>query len=76
MIKTLLNLFKKKAEDKEVNYNQEFLYVGHFVKYNLYLLCKSIIFSSLCSKFATVEEATQATHNVIQELDLDSKPKN
>ena len=57
------------------NYEQEYLYLGHYIKYNLYLLCKSVIFSSVISKFPTIEEATEATNNIIKELDLDSKPK-
>jgi hypothetical protein len=83
-----MNMMKRKQKTKiknsepdsaqkpeETNYEQEYLYLGHFIKYNLYLLFKSVIFSSIISKFPTIDEATEATNNIIKELDLDSKPK-
>lgn len=63
-------MFKKKTEPPN-----EFLILGHLIKYNLYLLAKSVVFSSLFSKMNSVDDAIQQTNLVMQEIDLDSKKK-
>mgnify|MGYP003325805148 CR=1 FL=1 len=51
---------------------EDFLVLGHLVKYNLYLLAKAQIFAAL-SQSLNVNEAIAETHRVIGELDLDTK---
>lgn len=71
---------KKKVEQKESqeptntpSSTEEFVVLGHLIKYNLYLLAKSVIFSAVVSKSTNVDEAVELTNKVISELDLDSK---
>lgn len=59
----------------QTNYQQEYLILGHLVKYNLYLLAKSIIFSSVCDKFSDMSLAAEETNKIINELDLDTKKR-
>lgn len=61
-----------KKTETTVDMQQEFLVLGHLIKYNVYMLCKSVVFSAL-SKSLTVDEAVAATHRVMSELDLDFK---
>ena len=66
---------KSKSQSKpELDYNREFLILGHLVKYNVYLLTKAVIFSALCQK-VDVNTATEMTNKVLTELDLDVKQK-
>ena len=54
---------------------EEYLILGHLIKYNLYLLAKSVVFSSILTRCESVEDAVEATNRAIAELDLDSKRK-
>lgn len=58
-------------------FEEELIVVSHLVKYNLYLLSKSIIFSSILQNDGSlsVEEIAELTNKAIKELDLASKPK-
>lgn len=53
----------------------EYLILGHLIKYNLYLLTKSVVFSSILNRCESVDDAVETTNRVIAELDLDSKRK-
>lgn len=64
----------KSESSNTLDYNREFLILGHLVKYNVYLLTKAIIFSALCQK-VDVNTATEMTNKVLTELDLDVKQK-
>lgn len=57
---------------EETASKEDFLVLGHLVKYNLYLLAKAQIFAAL-SQSLNVDEALAETHRVIGELDLDTK---
>lgn len=59
----------------ENEFRVELITLGHFFKYNIYLLAKSVIFASLVDSFESTEEAVEAANQVIQELDLDSKER-
>lgn len=59
----------------EIDVARESIILGHLVKYNLYLLAKSIIFSAVLAKSQDVTKAIEETELVITELDLDSKRK-
>lgn len=63
-------MFKKKNESPN-----EFLLLGHFIKYNIYLLAKSVVFSSIFSKVDNIEDAVAKTNMVMQEIDLDMRQK-
>lgn len=63
------------TSDNTLNYNNEFLILGHLVKYNMYLLTKAVIFSALCQKVGDVNTATDMTNKVLAELDLDVKQR-
>jgi len=65
----------KTESTNTVNYSQEFLILGHLVKYNVYLLTKAIIFSALCQKVGDINTATEMTNKVLTELDLDTKQR-
>lgn len=71
---------KKKAakqpeatETPEANSTEQFLVLGHLIKYNLYLLTKSVVFSALTGKTSNIDEAVSMTNKVMDELDLDAK---
>ena len=72
--KTASKSQSKDEPTNAVNYNQEFLILGHLVKYNIYMLTKSIIFSALCQK-VDINTATEMTNKIVVELDLDAKQK-
>lgn len=57
---------------EETATKDDFLVLGHLVKYNLYLLAKAQIFTALV-KNLPIGEAIFETHRVIGELDLDTK---
>ena len=63
------------SKEPKLDTEREMLILGHLVKYNLYLLTKSIIFSSLLKQTGDVQKALNATETVIGELDLDTKSK-
>jgi hypothetical protein len=49
------------------------LELGHLIKYNLYMLTKSIIFHAVAQSSDTPEEAIEATNTIVEELDLEFK---
>lgn len=61
----------KKKEQKVDDY----LVLGHLIKYNLYMLSKSIIFNGVLQKASSVDEAVKIANQVIEELDLDTKAR-
>lgn len=69
----MLNVFKSK-EEKE-HQHDEFVVLGHLIKYNLYLLAKSVVFSAVLRQKGDVQSAVTETHQVMQALDLDAKRK-
>lgn len=60
-------------QKQESNSTEEFLVLGHLIKYNLYLLTKSVVFSAIAAKTNDMDEALAITQKVISELDLDLK---
>jgi hypothetical protein len=58
--------------NEEAVTNDDFLVLGHLIKYNLYLLAKSQIFAALLNTMNT-DDAIFETNRVIGELDLDTK---
>jgi len=55
---------------------KESLTLGHLVKYNLYLLTKSILFSAILAKSdGDVDKAAAEANRIIGELDLDTKKR-
>lgn len=64
---------KKVSQSKEQSSTEEFVVLGHLIKYNLYLLAKSVVFSAVVGKCKSVEEAVDVANRAIAELDLDSR---
>lgn len=60
---------KKKSD------NEEFLVLGHLIKYNLYLLAKAVVFSAVCSKAKDLHTAVVDTDRIMEDLDLDTKAR-
>lgn len=60
----------------ELDVPRESLLLGHMIKYNLYLLTKSIIFSAILKQVGDVDKSVIEANRVIGELDLDTKRKN
>jgi hypothetical protein len=56
---------------------KEALLLGHLVKYNLYLLSKAVLFSSIYGKnsSAAPEVSVEIVNRLIDELDLDTKAR-
>lgn len=64
----------QKTQDTTSTINaEEFLVLGHLIKYNLYLLTKSVVFSAVLAKSANSDDAISITNKVMSELDLDTK---
>jgi hypothetical protein len=63
----------KQTQSPQSDSTQEFLVLGHLIKYNMYLLTKAVVFSAVSAKTNNVEEAVNMTHRVMTELDLDTK---
>lgn len=61
----------KKKEQKVDDY----LILGHLIKYNLYMLSKSIIFNSVLQSSRDINEAVEKTNKAMEELDLDTKAR-
>lgn len=55
---------------------KESLLLGHMIKYNLYLLTKSILFSSILKQLGDVDKSALEANRIIGELDLDTKRRN
>lgn len=67
---------KKKAQSKspsKSSSSEEFLVLGHLIKYNLYLLAKSVVFSAVSREVSEPSTAAEITNKVMEELDLDLK---
>lgn len=64
---------KKKNVQTEVEVNQEYLVLGHLIKYNLYLLTKAVVFSAVSQNETNPFRAAEITNTIIQDLDLDTK---
>lgn len=63
---------KLKKDDVE----EDYFVLGHMIKYNIYLLSKSIVFSALCQKNpkADLSELVKQTNETMTSLDLASSP--
>jgi hypothetical protein len=66
---------KKKSQHRKSNNTsqEEFLVLGHMIKYNLYLLAKSVVFAAVSEKTSNPREAVDIANKVMLELDLDLK---
>jgi len=60
------------TEDEKV---REFLMLGHFIKYNLYLLAKATVFSAIYSNLKSTRDAVTETRYVMEEFDKPPKVK-
>ena len=70
----------KKVPESEVVltvYEREMITLGHFIKYNLYLLAKAVVFNGLLGKVSATNPIDVAvmTNAVIDEIDLDTKQR-
>jgi hypothetical protein len=54
---------------------REFLMLGHFIKYNLYLIAKATVFSAIYSNLKSTRDAATETRYVMEEFDRPQKPK-
>jgi hypothetical protein len=54
---------------------REFLILGHFIKYNLYLMAKATVFSAIYSNIKSTKDAIIETNLVMQEFDKPKKIK-
>lgn len=68
------NPFKTKNDQQQAQPN-EYVIVGHLIKYNLYLLAKSVVFSAVLKHTGDIQGALNETDVVMGELDLDLKRK-
>lgn len=59
----------------EFDFDREVVVLGHLIKYNLYLLAKTNIFSSLLTQTGDVDKSISETTRVMSELDLDTKTR-
>lgn len=71
------NLMKKLKRSRP---EEDYFALGHMIKYNVYLLSKSVIFSSLIEKHSgkdvsdsDIEKFARLTEAAMKELDLASK---
>lgn len=64
----------KSAEKKPEPSLQDFFVLGHFVKYNMYLLTKAVVFSSIASRFTNLDDAVSAANSIINKLDQNAPP--
>ena len=55
----------KTTRAKKINYNTEYLTAVHLIKYNIYLLAKSIVFSSVLNKTQNIDEAANYAHAIL-----------
>jgi len=69
----MLNIFKSK--ESPANHPNEFVILGHLIKYNIYLLAKSVVFSAVLKHKGDVQSAVTETHQVMDALDLDLKKR-
>jgi heterodisulfide reductase subunit C len=64
------------SEDKlkpiESEFQMAILELGHLIKYNLYMLAKSIVFHTIAPSTDSPQEAIDATNAIIEKLDLES----
>lgn len=60
------------TEDEKV---REFLMLGHFIKYNLYLVAKATVFSAIYANLKSSRDAVTETRYVMEEFDRPQKPK-
>lgn len=63
------------AENQSIQVsNEDFLVLGHLVKYNLYMLAKSIVFAAILDKSSgDIPGAVDEANAVMEALDLDSQ---
>lgn len=76
----MTNKLSRQQTPQMQNQQSEYLVLGHLVKYNLYLLCKSVVFSSIVSKNSSeittkedVLKVVELTELALRELDLANK---
>ena len=60
------------TEDEKV---REFIMLGHFIKYNLYLAAKATVFSAIYSNLKSTREALTETRFVMEEFDRPQQPR-
>ena len=70
-------IVKPVQEEKKLDVIVESLTLGHLIKYNLYLLAKTNVFSAILNnKKLSVDDAITETNRVLIELDAESKKDN
>lgn len=63
---------RKSAPEQKMS---EELILGHLIKYNIYLLAKSVVFSAVMSNVKDASKAAEQTNKVMDLLDLNVSPK-
>ena len=60
------------TDDEKV---REVLILGHFIKYNLYLVAKATVFASIYSNLKSTRDAVAETNAVMKEFDKPPRKK-
>jgi heterodisulfide reductase subunit C len=58
-------------ENKFTEFERGVLELGHLIKYNLYMLAKSVVFHSIAPSTDSPQEAVEATNLIMEQLDLE-----
>lgn len=63
-----------KLKLKKDNAEENYFVLGHMIKYNIYLLSKSMVFSALCQKNpkSDLSDLVKHTNEIMTSLDLAS----
>lgn len=54
---------------------REALILGHFIKYNMYLLAKATVFSAIYSNYKSTRDALAETRAIMREFDKPPKAR-
>jgi len=54
---------------------REAIIVGHYIKYNLYLMAKATIFASIYSNYKSTRDALAETRAIMREFDRPPSPR-
>jgi hypothetical protein len=60
------------TEDEKV---RELLLLGHYIKYNLFLMANATVFSAIYANLKSTRDAVTETRYVMEEFDRPRKPK-
>ncbi len=60
------------TEDEKV---REFILLGHYIKYNMFLMANAMVFSAIYANLKSTRDAVSETRYVMQEFDRPYRPK-